>query len=69
MPDYTRLTVNVNPETLAAIKTLAAQRGISYTEIIRRAVAVYKLVEDEIAQGHTIQIKDGENVKEVVLVA
>ena len=69
MPDYTRLTVNINRETVAAMKAIAERRGISYTETIRRAVAVYKLVEDETAQGHTIQIKDGETVREVVFVA
>jgi hypothetical protein len=68
MVDYTRLTINVHPDTLAAIKTIAKRRGISYTELIRRAVAVYKLIEDELAQGRTIQIKDGKNVREVVLV-
>lgn len=69
MPDYTRLTININSETLAAIKAVAEQRGISYTETIRRAVAVYKLVEDELAKGHTIQIKDGKNLREVILIA
>lgn len=69
MPDYTRLTVNVNPETLAAIKEIAGRRGISYTEAIRRAVAVYKLVEDETAQGHAIQIVSGSATRDVVILA
>jgi hypothetical protein len=69
MPDYTRLTVNINPETLAAIKAIASQREITYTETIRRAVAVYKLIEEEVARGHSILIKDGKNIREVILVA
>lgn len=67
MPDYTRLTVNINPETLAALKDIGERRGISYTETIRRAVAVYKLIEDETAAGRIIQIRDGNAVREVVL--
>ncbi|KPM51921.1 hypothetical protein ACG83_30480 [Frankia sp. R43] len=69
MPDYTRLTVNINSETAAALKEIAERRGISYTEAVRRAVAILKLVEDETQKGHTIQINEGKRVRDIVLVA
>jgi len=69
MPDNTRLTVNLNPETAAALREIVENRNISFTEAIRRAVAIYKLIEDETAQGHKIQINEGTKVREVVLLA
>lgn len=55
----TRLSVNINDETAAALKDLADRRDTSVTEIVRRAVAVYKFVEDEVGQkGKTLQLVD-----------
>ena len=44
----TRLSVNINDETARALKELAERRETSVTDIIRRAVSVYKFVEDEV---------------------
>lgn len=68
MADYTRLTVNINNETRDALREISVRRGISYTEAIRRAVAVYKLIEDETASGSTIQIDDGDSIRRIILV-
>lgn len=58
----TRLSVNINDETEAALRELAARRGTSVTEIVRRAVSVYKLVEDEVGQNKkTLQLVDSKN--------
>lgn len=55
----TRLSVNINDETAEALKDLAERRGTSVTEVVRRAVAVYKFVEDEVGlQGKTMQLVD-----------
>ncbi len=67
MPDSTRLTVNINAETRAALGDITARRGITWTEAVRRAVAVYKLFEDETAAGNTIRIAGGGDAREVVL--
>ena len=67
MPDYTRLTINVSPETLAAIRALADRHGVTHTEAVRRAVRVYQLVDREISQGGTILIKNGAGTREVVI--
>jgi hypothetical protein len=47
----TKLNVNINDETAAALKDLAERRQITVTEVVRRAVSVYKFVEDEVVDG------------------
>lgn len=66
-PAYTRLTININDETRAALEKIRGRHGTSYTEIIRRAVAVYDLIRDETGDGHTVQIMNGGGVREIVL--
>ena len=47
----TKLNVNINDETAAALKELADRRQITVTEVVRRAVSVYKFIEDEVVDG------------------
>lgn len=47
----TRLNVNINDETAVALKQLAERRQTTVTEIVRRAVSVYKFIEDEVVDG------------------
>lgn len=47
----TKLNVNINDETAAALKDLAERRQTTVTEIVRRAVSVYKFIEDEVTDG------------------
>lgn len=47
----TRLSINMNDQTTADLKELAARRQTFVTEIVRRAVSVYKFIEDECVQG------------------
>lgn len=55
----TRLSVNINDETDAALRELAARRGTSVTDVVRRAVSVYKFIEDEVGENHkTLQLRD-----------
>lgn len=63
----TRLTINLNPEAVSFLKDLTDESGITYTEAIRRALAVYKLVKDETANGHAVQFDDGHRVREIIL--
>jgi len=67
--DLVRLSVNLNPETAELLRELAASRGLSYTEIIRRAIAVTKYFEDEINSGRVIQTADsnGKHVRQIEL--
>lgn len=65
----TRLNINLNEETAETLRELAAARGISFTEAVRRAISVYKFVEDEIAGGKQVQSVDTDRgtVRELVL--
>lgn len=55
----TRLSVNINDETAAALKELAQKNQTSVTEIVRRATGLYKFVDDELSDGtKTLQVVD-----------
>jgi hypothetical protein len=65
-----RLNVNLNTETADALRELADERGISVTEAVRRAISLYKYIEDETHDGRRIQVADrtGKMVSELVLI-
>lgn len=65
-----RLNVNMNQETASALKELVERDKLSFTETIRRAVAIYKFVRDELHNGRVIQTMDpdGSNRREIKLV-
>lgn len=55
-----RLNVNINDETSIALKELAQAKGLSVTEVVRRAVSVYKFIDDEVGDRpeRTLQLHD-----------
>jgi hypothetical protein len=64
-----RLNVNLDAETATALKGLAETHGISLTEIVRRAISVYRYFDTETRSGRRIQTinRNGTDVKELVL--
>ncbi|MEW1808432.1 CopG family transcriptional regulator [Pseudarthrobacter sp. NPDC080039] len=64
-----RLNVNMNEQTATDLKELAERDGLSFTETIRRAVAIYKYIRDEVRKGRVVmtQDPDGRNRREIVL--
>jgi Ribbon-helix-helix protein, copG family len=66
-PSVTRLSVNINQDAAAALKKHSERRQVSVTETVRRAIAVYDFVEEELAKGNRIQVveKSG-NVRELL---
>ncbi|MFJ6900547.1 hypothetical protein [Streptomyces hokutonensis] len=44
---FPRLNVNINDDTVAALQRLKSEKGLSATEITRRAIALFDLVERE----------------------
>lgn len=50
----TRLSVNINEETARTLRELAERNETSITEVIRRAVGVYKYIEDEVTINHKV---------------
>ncbi|MCF3172547.1 CopG family transcriptional regulator [Streptomyces sioyaensis] len=65
--DFTRLSVNINDDTAEALKRLKSAKGISITEAVRRAVALYDLVDRETGDTGKLQIVDDGNVREILL--
>lgn len=54
----TRLNVNINDDTAVALRKLAEEEGTTVTEIVRRAVSVYKFFDDARRGDKTIQLVD-----------
>lgn len=55
-----KLTVNLTDEVLAILKELAEDGGRSMTEELRLAIADRKFFTDQIREGHSIQVVEGE---------
>jgi hypothetical protein len=63
-----RLSVNLSAESAENFRTLIKRKGLTITEGIRRAIAVWKFVEDETQRGNQIAvIERDESVRKVVL--
>jgi hypothetical protein len=67
MSTQTKLSININEETGQALARIVKRRSISYTEAIRRAVAIYGLIENEAATGARILIRSGDTLRELTL--
>jgi hypothetical protein len=65
-----RLSVNLAPDVADVLKFWKGRKGISITEAVRRAIAVWNFVENERDKGNRIAIlepgRDGDRVKEMV---
>lgn len=63
-----RLSVNLSVESAETFKALIKRKGLTITEGIRRAIAVWKFVEDEIHNGNQMAVieRDG-SIRKVVL--
>lgn len=63
-----RLSVNLSSESAETFRALLKRKGLTITEGIRRAIAVWKFVEDETYKGNQIAVieRDG-TMRTVVL--
>jgi len=63
-----RLSVNLSVESAETLKALIRRKGLTITEGIRRAIAVWKFVEDESSKGNQIAvIEDDGSIRKVIL--
>ena len=53
-----KLTVQFTGRIDDDLGTLASEQGIPKTQVIRRAIALMKFIEDERAKGHKVSITD-----------
>lgn len=44
MNDVTRLNININSDVAEDLRTMATQEGRTITEVVRRAIGVYKFM-------------------------
>jgi hypothetical protein len=52
-----RISANLSKEVVSAIEELARRNNISKTEVIRRAVAMEKFLEDQKARGADVLVR------------
>ena len=71
-PRVIRLSVNLAGSVADALKTTAARKGLSITEGVRHAIAIWKLVSDEQEKGNRVMIVEGRGdsaqYREIVIV-
>lgn len=56
--EFIRLNVNLNQDTADALKRIAGERNISFTEAIRRVISVYHFVSEEQHNGRHVEVRD-----------
>lgn len=61
--DVVRLSVNLASDVAGALKELSHTQGVSVTEGVRRAIALWKLISDEQAKGNRVMVVEGEGDK------
>ena len=65
-----RLSVNINPEIAGVLKKLSEEQGVTLTEVIRRAISLYAVLEDKRKEGKVIEVFDPrrETIQELIFV-
>lgn len=61
-----RLSVNLGEQPAAALHELMRRKGITATEAVRRALSIWKFVEDELARGNRVAVLEGEGERRTV---
>lgn len=64
-----RLNVNLSAEVAAALRQTTRRNGLTLTEGVRRAVSIWKLLDDAARHGERIEVVDPETgrTRELVL--
>lgn len=65
----TRLSVNISNDTARILRELAEKNETSVTDIIRRAVRTYEIVERADEEGKVVQLVDEKSPEEVITLA
>jgi hypothetical protein len=58
-----RLSINLSSSAMTALRELSLRKGTSVTEMVRRAIALLKLVEDAEQEGQEVQVYDPKSDK------
>ena len=55
---YTKISVNLSDEVLAALKELATRNDVTMTEALRRAISILKFLQDAQGEGKDLLLRD-----------
>lgn len=66
MADYKKLTINIAADLHDELQRAAAERGITVTELIRRAIALDKFIHDN--SDSELLLRKGDEVRQIVRV-
>ena len=55
---YTKISVNLSDEVLAALRDMAARDNVTMTEALRRAISTLKFLQDSQRDGKSILLRD-----------
>jgi hypothetical protein len=56
--DLQKISLNLSNEMLAALRQIAERDGVSMTEAMRRAISVFKFLDDAQRNGKAVLIRD-----------
>jgi hypothetical protein len=59
--------VNETTAPVVRLKTLTGRKGLTITEGIRRAITVWKFVEDEVAAGNKLAVIEADGAIRLVM--
>jgi len=57
---YTKISVNLSDEVLAALRDMSARDNVTMTEELRRAISTLKFLQDAQRDGKAILLRDPE---------
>jgi predicted transcriptional regulator len=58
MSGYTKISVNLSDEVLAALRELAERNNVTMTEVLRRAISTLKILQDAQSEGKSVLLRD-----------
>src|SRR5579872_6198675 len=56
-----KVTVNLTPEDVETLNAIAAKRGVTKTEVLRRALAMEKFLDESADSGEKILLQSPDN--------
>ena len=63
-----RLTVNLSEKAYKELETMAKERGITMTEVLRRAIGMEKFMSEAMARNNKILLEDSDGKIERVVI-
>jgi hypothetical protein len=55
---YQKISANLSDEVVDTLKATAERENVTFTEVLRRAISVFKLVDDALHDGQQILLRD-----------